>query len=479
MQPIKENAAVRRRFPWKTVILVGIFSLSLVYTFSTPLPAGISETGPVRNSHFEFIYDLSYQKDGEKVYERQIFSKIISLIGEAREFIVIDMFLFNDDYDRTNSFPKLSEELTAAIIEQKEKYPSLKIVFITDEINTFYGAYPSMYLEKLKDNGVQVVITDLSKIRDPNPLFSGLWRLFRLENLETAGRGWMPNPFSPDSPKVTLRSYLRLLNFKANHRKVVITENEALVTSFNPHDASGNHSNIAFVVSSEICDDLLKSENAVVKFSGSQPFSFHGGPQIKDGSAKVQLITEGKIKDSLLNEIKTAKKGDSIKMAMFYLGEHEVIKELIEASERDVDIKIILDANKDAFGMEKNGVPNRPVASSMVKKSQGRIMVKWYSTHGEQFHSKITIFEKGSDIILIGGSANLTRRNIKDYNLETNLKVVLPQSHPENERIKAYFDRMWNNKGGEYTLDFSAYEEKSLIKTVLYEIQERTGLSSF
>ncbi len=36
-----------------------------------------------------------------------------------------------------------------------------------------------------------------------------------------------------------------MLNFKANHRKILITENEALITSANVHDASAYHSNIA------------------------------------------------------------------------------------------------------------------------------------------------------------------------------------------------------------------------------------------
>ena len=466
------------KLPWIIIIFLGVVSLSLFYSFQTPLPEGISFAGPMRNSQFEFIYDVSYQQDGEMVYERQIFSKIKSLIAEAREFIVIDVFLFNDDYDRKHSFPGIAGELTDALVRQKEKYPDLNIVFITDEINTFYGAYPSKYLEKLKENGVQVVVTDVSAFRDPNPLYSGLWRLLSLDKIHTGGKGWLPNPFSSDSPKVTLRAYLRLLNLKANHRKVVITENEALVTSFNPHDASANHSNIAFCVQSEVIDDLLESENAVVRLSQSQPFNFRSRVDV-NGDAKVQLLTEGRIKEALIEEISTAEKGDKIKMAMFYLAEHEIIEELLKACERGVEVQIILDANKDAFGIEKNGVPNRPAAYKLVQDSKGKIKIRWYSTHGEQFHSKLTIFNKGREVVLIGGSANLTRRNINDYNLETDLRVILTSTHPEARKVNDYFDRLWNNEGAEYTLDFHAYEEKSLIKRFLYEVQERTGLSSF
>jgi HKD family nuclease len=425
------------------------------------------------------LYDLSYQKNGEQVYDKQIFSEIKNTIAHAREFVVIDMFLFNDAYDRKNFFPPLSEELTEALVRQKLKYPDLKVVFITDEINTFYGAYPSKHLEKLKENGVQVVITDLTQIRDSNPLVSGPWRLFRLNKLNPGGKGWLPNAFSPDSPKVTLPAYLRLLNFKANHRKVLITENQALITSFNPHDASGNHSNIGFVVRSQVINDLLKSENAVVKFSQGKPFNLSGKIKTINPNSKVQLLTEGKIRDALIKEIATAEKGDEIKMAMFYLAQHDVIDELIKASGRGVKVRIILDANKDAFGIEKNGVPNRPVANRLVRDSNGKIQVRWYSTHGEQFHSKLTVFEKNQATILYGGSANLTRRNIDDYNLETDLKVVLAKSDPESKKVRTYFERIWNNQGGEYTLDYSAYAEDSMFKRALYQVQERTGLSSF
>lgn len=265
---------------------------------------------------------------------------------------------------------------------------------------------------------------------------------------------------------------------KANHRKVVITENEALVTSFNPHDASGNHSNIALAVKGEIINDLLQTENAVISLSGGEPFSFRVNNPVK-GEDKAQVLTEGKIKQALIYEIQNTQKDDEIQMVMFYLSEYEVIEELILASARGVEIKIILDANKDAFGREKNGVPNRPVAYQLINDSNGKIKVRWYHTHGEQFHSKATIFFKEEETIIIGGSANLTRRNIGDYNLETNLKVIIAEDAPQAIEVEKYFKKIWHNEDGQYTLDFEVYKEKSVIKKILYYIQEKTGLSSF
>lgn len=467
----------KKNKPWKSIILIILIAVICYYGFKTPLPEGISQKGEIRNSQVEFIYDLTYEQNQAMVYEQHIFSKIKNMISNAQTFIVVDMFLFNDDYNRENSYENISEELTNQLIEQKKRFPGLQVIFITDEINTFYGSYPSKYLERLKDHEIQVVMTDLQRLRDSNPLYSGIWRpLF--ENVDRSGQGVLPNPFSPDSPKVTLPSYLKVLNMKANHRKVVITENEALVTSFNPHDASGNHSNIALAVKGEIINDLLQTENAVISLSGGEPFSFRVNNPVK-GEDKAQVLTEGKIKQALIYEIQNTQKDDEIQMVMFYLSEYEVIEELILASARGVEIKIILDANKDAFGREKNGVPNRPVAYQLINDSNGKIKVRWYHTHGEQFHSKATIFFKEEETIIIGGSANLTRRNIGDYNLETNLKVIIAEDAPQAIEVEKYFKKIWHNEDGQYTLDFEVYKEKSVIKKILYYIQEKTGLSSF
>ena len=140
-------------------------------------------------------------------------------------------------------------------------------MFITDEINNFYGVYESENIKRLKENGIDLVLTDLEKIRDSNPVYAGFWRT-SLKWFGTAGKGWLANPFSPDSPKVTARGYLKLLNFKANHRKVILSEKNAIVTSMNPHDASGHHSNIAFKLEGSILEDILESELQVAQFSG-------------------------------------------------------------------------------------------------------------------------------------------------------------------------------------------------------------------
>lgn len=461
----------------KVTLLLLIFSF--VFTpHLVPLPEGLSvESEPKEVTSIDFLYDLTYEKNKEIIHEQVIFDKVFELIESAKKYVIVDMFLFNDDYDRKDNYPNISEKLTKSLIEQKQKYPDLKVIFITDPVNTCYGSYESKFLERLKENGINVVLTDLTKLPDSNPSYSTVWRnLFK--DLNTYGKGYLPNPFSSDSPEVKLSSYLELLNFKANHRKVLITENKALVSSANPHDASGFHSNIAFVIEGEIINDLIEAERAVAKFSG---YNFAGLKYENDENiepiknTKVTLLTEGKIRKHLLKEFEATQKGDFINIGMFYLSERSLVKELINASKRGVNIRIVLDANKDAFGREKNGIPNRQVAYELVKKSEGKIKIKWYKTHGEQFHSKLISIQKENDHVIFGGSANLTKRNIGNFNLEKNLKIETIINSEFSDKIISYFDKIWDNQAGIYTLEYEKYQEDSLFKYSIYRILEWSG----
>ena len=474
----------KRRFKWKKLIL-GLIPIFILNGFITQVPKGTSYQGRDRKAqNIEFLYDLTYEKDGKSIKEQRIFKEQLKLIEEAEDFIIADMFLFNDDYNRKFKveYPNLSEQLANAFIEKKEKNPEIKIIFITDEINNFYGVYESPYIKKLKDSNIDAIITNLEKLRDSNPIYSGIWRSV-IKWFGTSGKGWLPNSFRPDSSKVTLRGYLKLLNFKANHRKVIVSEKSAIVSSMNPHDASGYHSNIGFKMDGEILLDLVSSELEIAKLSGYKGVDdfkiFHNSNIEENNLTTIALITESKIRDNLIREIKTTKKGNKIMIGMFYLSHRGIIKELINAAKRGVDVKIVLDSNKDAFGIEKNGIPNRQVAYEMKKKSNNSIEIKWYDTHGEQYHTKMVIIEKENQAIIIGGSANLTRRNIDDYNLETNVIIKTLKDTKLYKDIKDYFNRIWTNEDGHYTIEYENYKEDSLIKTLIYRFQEWSGLSTF
>ena len=498
---------MKRRFRIAAGVLAAVWLALLVYHLEKPLPDGISVDGPARPaSGIEFLHDLSFRLEGQPVVEQEIFDRVLSMIDAAEEFVVIDMFFFNGLHRGERDYPALSSEMTDHLFSRRASNPELKATVITDEINNFYGAYTGAELQRLEEGGVQVITTRLSRLRDSNPAYSAGWRMLA-SWLGTVGPRWLPNPFSGITPKVTARAYLKALNFKANHRKLIVTDKGCLLTSANPHDASGFHSNIAFAGTGPICADLLEGERAVAAFSGGSvenwpryegvgvehsgtgktpafgtPTGRGGLGQLGDpieGEGTVQLVTEGKIRTALLGELGSVGPGDRVDLAMFYLSERQVVEGLLEADGRGASLRLVLDPNKDAFGREKGGIPNRQVARELVTRSDGRIAVRWYDTHGEQFHTKLLMVTRGESVVVMGGSANLTRRNIGDYNLEADLRFVLPRQAPLASSTTTYFDRIFTNRGGDFTLPFEAYRDDGWVKRVLYRLEEFTGFCSF
>jgi phosphatidylserine/phosphatidylglycerophosphate/cardiolipin synthase-like enzyme len=476
----------------KTLIRLTVLVLictALYHGVIKPLPDGVGVAGEVYMvpaSSIAFYSDETYlDAEGVRRTDQQIFDQIIAMIDGAQEYVLVDMFLYNDFQGETPEETRsLSQELTSALVAKKTASPRIEIAVVTDSINTVYGGERSLNLQRLRDAGIPVVITDLSKLRDSNPLYSAFWRVFVqwFGNSET--KGFLVHPFQYNGHLVTVRSYFALLNFKANHRKLVVADNGegrlyTLVTSANPHDGSSAHSNTALVVQDSLWKDVIESERAVGVFSNQPIGAFTNEVIDREGDAQVQLLTEGAIRDAIVNALGSAVKGDRVDMAVFYLSDRSVVNALKEADRRGVTIRIILDPNKDAFSHEKNGVPNRPVADEIMSQTVGNTTIRWCDTHGEQCHTKMLIVRSDDIDTLILGSANFTRRNIGDFNLETDVKVA-GKNIPAIEDANAYFDRMWNNESDRhYTVAYEQYAEESWLKTLQYHIMERTGLSTF
>jgi phosphatidylserine/phosphatidylglycerophosphate/cardiolipin synthase-like enzyme len=192
------------------------------------------------------------------------------------------------------------------------------------------------------------------------------------------------------------------------------------------------------------------------------------------------VLTEGAIRKGVLQMINDSRAGDDLWVAMFYLSERSVVDALVDAAGRGVAVRCVLDANRDAFGFEKNGIPNRPVAAELKERSGGAVEVRWYLTEGEQYHTKLVFAETpGGSAGLILGSANLTRRNLGDYNLELDLMVSGRGDAAVMRDVRSYLRRIWSNTDGTYTLPYQEFAESSIWKRLVYRFQERTGICSF
>ncbi|MBP6881200.1 MAG: phospholipase [Candidatus Pacebacteria bacterium] len=483
----------------KKRIFAGVFIIIFlvgIYNVYKPLPQGVNMEGTlytVQEKAVTFLADRTYVDETEVRHsEQEIFDEVLRMVEQADSYILIDMFLFNDFLGTaTTSYRQLSSELITALIKKKNEQPNMVIQVITDPLNTIYGGMTESQFSALEEVGVPVVYTDLTKLRDSNPLYSAWWRAFlRWVPFGVLG-DVLPNALDARKQDIGIDSYFTLLNFKANHRKLIVAdfkdadgerEMSVLVTSGNPHDGSSAHTNTAVKVDAKLWRDAVASERGVFAFSDVE---FVEVPEVaeeeisEESALQVQLLTERAIKKAIISELSTLSAGDTFDMAMFYISDRDVVGAIEEAAQRGVVIRMILDPNKDAFGRQKGGVPNRQVADELLGASSN-ITVRWCDTHGEQCHTKLLIFNKGNDTTVIQGSANMTRRNLNNLNLETDVLVRGGKETEFAKEVQAYFDTTWSNEEGkQYTTDYKAYEDARFKKVILYRFGEFTGISSY
>lgn len=173
--------------------------------------------------------------------------------------------------------------------------------------------------------------------------------------------------------------------------------------------------------------------------------------------------------------IDSAGPGDDIQLLMFYLADRRVIGALKKAHKRGA---VVLDPNKDAFGRQKNGIPNRPVAREL---NAAGVEVRWCYSPGEQCHEKLLLLRRaGGAGVLVAGSANFTRRNLTDYNLETDVVVRGSADHPVVAAAQRYFDTVWDNDADRrFSVPYEVYENRSWWLRCLYHFMEASGMSAF
>lgn len=461
-----------------------------------PLPQGTHVAGsvcPVAASQVSFIADITAADAyGHLVVSQGIFDEVLKAVRGARHFVVLDYALIGAT-EAAQPQRRVAAELTDALLEARRAQPQLKVLLVTDPVNERYGASRAPELQLLRAAGVEVVLARLDTLRDTNFLYSSLWRLTL---------AWW------DGPRGPLGFQLRELNFKADHRKVVIADDGgdglvAVVGSANPKDAQSGWSNLAARVAGDSLGSLLASELAIARFSGwtgdSEPYLRAADPRapqqcsrgvpaatvpapLTADTARVQVLTEGALRRALLAHAEGSGRGDTIDIAMFGFADRGVIEALLDASRRGVTVRLILDPSEDATTVLPTGLPNQPAASELVARSAGAVRVRWYRTHGERFHGALVLVSGKQNLWMTVGSANLTRRGLDDYNLEANLAIEVLRDTPLAAQAQGYFDTLWSNRaalGIEYSADFAAFADSRQTDYWLYRLLEGTGFTAF
>jgi len=481
--------AVRRA----VLVVLGLaWGLTAWWHTHKPLPPGTqvaSANCVVAAESLGFVADVSAADAyGRPDISQAIFDSVLAVVRGAQRFIVLDYHLIGARGAGLTPHRRLARELIDALIAQKRAHPELAVLFVTDPANEGYGAAPLEELALLRAAGIEVVAVDLDALRDSNFLYTSLWRLTL--------RWWLP----PSGP---LGRETRRLNFKADHRKVILADDgqgglTGIVGSANPLDVQSAWSNVAARVSGGPLGALLESELAIARFSGwrgseavflpaeqraaqCQDAAAPGGA-LTASLARVQLLSEGATRAALLTELGGATRGDGVDMALYTLTDRDVVQALLDAARRGVTVRLILDPSEDRTKLAPSGLPNQPVASELVARSGGAIQVRWYRTHGERFHASLARVSGPARVWLTVGSANFTRRSLVDYDLEANVALELSADAPLAEQTRSYFETLWSNRAGlgiEYTADFAVFADPSQADYWLGRLLEATGLSDF
>lgn len=463
--------------------LLLLLALGLYHTHKR-LPPGLAAVTPWRNAgDHRFVFDQRYRDaQGNLVMERQILPAMLWLIQGARQRIVLDTFLYNDDLADPRAHFAATERLTETLLRQKKRNPAMRITVQVDPINTAYGCLQPAHLRRLEDAGIEVLETPLHRLRDSNPSWSALWRVAVGPWRHWRHKGWLPNPVGPEP--LTLRAFLTLFNFKANHRKTLVVDQDdgwaALVSSANPHDASSLHNNVALVFNGPAAEDILNNEQRLADLARGRKDTPVPAPRTPaaPGGPRLRFLTESRIRDAAEAIIDATRSGERLDLALFYLSHRALIAALKRAHQRGVRVRILLDPNKDAFGRVKGGVPNRQTAMEL---HQAGIPVRWYRTEGEQFHCKFLYrCTTTGEVDLLLGSANFTRRNLDDFNLEANVHLQGGLTSPALQDAGNWFQRCWCNPPGVgASVPYSTWADERISRYLFYRFVERSGWCSF
>ena len=537
---MKLDVDTDRKNSMKKYLVAGIMAFTVSCSTIKNPPLGINYESPIRETeNAEFYYDLTYlDKDGNIQYDRNLWDATLKVVDNAKDYLIIEMFLFNDLYNKDKEhFPEFAKKYTERLVKKQEENPNLKVYILADENNNFYGAFEHPFIISMKNAGINVIIVDIFKLKDTFPWYSPIWRTFIKPMGNPQNKGWITNFYGDMWPKLTIRNLLRALNVKADHKKVFLNEKEVVVSSANIHDPSYFHENIAIYTDGPIVKDVLHNLQLVAKFSDSE-INVDGSDRrmenimnsgsndktetdektlnsenqkennvkqinneeneqnVKEKTSinseknsitdteghtyKIQYLTEGAIGKHLDEDIDSLKAGDELLMGMYFLADKGVIDRLIKAANRGVKIRIIFDRSRDAFGMSTNGLPNKPVSKKLKKKTKGKIEIKWYFTNNEQYHTKITLMKKtDGNVIINAGSANLIKKNIRGYIMDANFRILTTQNSKISKDIYEYFDRLWENKDGLFTLNFDDEPTTGGFSDFMYKILDATQLGSF
>jgi PLD-like domain len=372
---------------------------------------------------------------------REILNHAMGVVEHAEQLIVIDQ-------------SPLARELSQALLVRKQARPNLKIVLITDPAPEALGGTPPQDLQTLERAGIIVARVRLDRLRDSNVAYSSLWRILV---------GWWSDPFQEVNGSASVASWSRQFNFKADQRQVLTADDgSGIWTSLIGAPDSG----YALSLRGALAHDILASELQIAGWSDDDRL-----PGIPPAAARsigtidARFLTEGAIGDALLDALASVGKDDQIFLLAHHLGDRRVVSALLEAAGRGARLRVLLDPVTH---------PNLATAAELMRAPGARIELRWTTYRENTLHTQMTLVRHRNDVSIYAGSANLTRRNLGDFNLEAAVELRLPTQAVLGRSFSDCFDKLWS-KGASY----ESYADGSAATLWSYRFAEASGLSSF
>jgi hypothetical protein len=412
--------------------------LSLVFWNSAkPLPPGthiVSQVSRLSEADVEFLH--------EPPLHPGVLARAVAAIDRADHLVVLDR-------------SPVTQELAMHVLARKRQRPNIQIVVVTDPAHESFGGTPAQTLAALEQAGIIVARVRLERLRDSNPLYSGLWRLVF---------GWWSDPFIEASGPAAVLAWSRMQNAKADQRQLVIADDGAGGWTA---ILEGAGARAGLVLRGSLARAMIAGELQIAAWSTDDD-RLPIGPPMEGrgvGSIDARFLTEGAIEAALLDAVGGAGGGDRVCIAVDNLSDRPLIAAMLRAAARGVRLQVVL---------AQNQMPNQAVARELLREGGGHIEVRWYPRGEGASQPKLLLVLHRTEVWMNLGEAGFSRRNLGDLNLAASVELRMPARAAPARAVSEYFTAIWS--GASADENFAAESAGAYWR---YRLAEATGLSSF
>ncbi|MFN3478432.1 MAG: phospholipase D-like domain-containing protein, partial [bacterium] len=346
----------------------------------------------------------------------KITSKEVELILNAKDTIHVARYTFNS-------------MLLATLLAQKAK-EGVKVRIVIDPLSLYNAGKEwekrKYVIQYLKENGVEVEVFPYSPLSNKSSIAKNSKPFevkynFQFQNTDN-NQG----------------DYNNKSNYQLMHSKYISVDGQkAVVSGMNWADGSFKNADAGVYVEGKVIDDLEKEFWFLFKKSGGKDYEYVPRAEEAGNSNASLLISDKNFQKTsysaaVYNTVSNAK--EKIYISAFVLSDPYLLKLLIDAKNRGVKVKVILDPNKSP----EYSNPNYDTAEKLKKAG---IIPRWYKvktydTAMKNFlHSKLMV----TDDTLIVGSGNFSYRGLR-INREVGIKT--DDKKAISDAIK-FFEKIW------------------------------------